>query len=483
MRGVLCFGLFLSWVLWGAWANARGEGVRHRLLEGSVFIDDCPPCGRPIVPLRLRGTFDLLLDREDPLFRYYRLTNIDWITSTWGEAPIRITGQGSWVVGGEVAWTQRVMLDVECWMGTNRIRRHFTNDSPVALRALPNLGSDLTAVESTWTQVFRLSLRSAPFRELWFVTDHGFTPGNVPAGGYHPAGDVLSMDGRVILANTRLTSRLGLMPIVPPLGVDALKVLPGGRMLFSLRDRQFSEVLGELPSGALLTSDGTVYRMPVDLLKPFHPVSSLEDPGLDAVQVLEDGTLLFSTVSDVRTTAGILSHGDVLDGRGGVRHGLKSLLAAFDPIWEPGSDPGQVGLDAVHEWPHGEVWFSVVRGFQSRVVGPVRGGDVLSDRGWIVYRNLELMEGFQPIEDLADFGLGDFWVLTDGEGPAETVGLRLPVAAEGVELEWSGTGRVWQVESSVRLEGPYRPAGPVQVETNWTGKVGAGAEYFRVRAW
>jgi hypothetical protein len=382
-----------------------------------------------------------------------------------------------------VALTQRVLLDVECLMGTNRLRRHFTHETPGMLRALPNLGVDLAAVETTWTQVLRMSLRSAPLRELWFVTDQGFTPGRLPGEGYHPAGDVLSMDGRVAVPNQRLTSRLGMMPIVPPLGVDGLKILPGGRVLFSLRDRQFSEVLGELPSGALLTSDGTVFRSPLDLLKPFHPIWPAEDPGLDAVQVLDDGTVLFSTVRDVPTTRGIQSHGDVLDSHGGVRHGLKSLLAAFDPVWESGLDLAQVGLDAVHEWPHGEVWFSVVRGFQSKGVGAVRGGDVLSDRGWIVYRNLELMEGFEPVEDLADFGLGDFWVLTDGVGSAVTVRIRVPPMGDGVHLEWNGTGRVWQVEASVRLEGPYSPAGPVQCETEWTGAMGEGGGYFRVRGW
>ncbi len=63
------------------------------------------------------------------------------------------------------------------------------------------------------------------------------------------------------------------------------------------------------------------------------------------------------------------------------------------------------GVDALSIWPHGEIWFSPERDFQSTRFGLVRHGDLLSEVGRVVLRNGELLAAFAPLEELADFGL------------------------------------------------------------------------------
>jgi len=78
------------------------------------------------------------------------------------------------------------------------------------------------------------------------------------------------------------------------------------------------------------------------------------------------------------------------------------LLAKFQPVDRP---PGQLGLDAVYPWPHGEIWFSTEVGFLDGRLGPVGDGDRLSDTGRVVARNRELVAPFRPIEEVGDLGL------------------------------------------------------------------------------
>lgn len=478
-----CWIPLLVILVWPSMAQA-GTAVRHRLLEGSLFIDDCPPCGRPTIPLRLRGTFDLERIEENPLFARYALQNIDWTTADYGGGIVRITGTGLLKIGGEVALTQELRLDVTVAMVGTNIARHFTNELVGVTRPWPNLAVDLIAEEQTFTQLFHLSIRSIPLRELWFVTANGFTPGigGLPIGNYRPAGDVLSLDGRVVVENERMTSRLGLMPVVPPLAVDAFDVLPGGIPVFSLRDPVFSETLGDLPSGTLLTAEGKVYRRAGELLEPFHPVPvPVTDPGVDAVQVMDDGEVIFSTNISVPVEGGVLDHGDVLGSQGRVVRRFKDLVAAFEPQFVPGA--ADAGVDALHVWPHGEIWFSVAQEFNSATVGSVRQGDIVSDGGWVVYRNLELLEGFQPLEDLADFGLTGLFLVTDAGTHPEGAVLTPPQVGEDVLLEWKGPGRVFQVEFSPAWELPFQPNSPVLPDRVWSvGKPG-NEGWYRVRSW
>ncbi|MFM7101969.1 MAG: hypothetical protein ACKO3N_12450 [Verrucomicrobiota bacterium] len=465
------------------------EPARHRLLEGSFLVDDCPPCGRPTLPQRLRGTHQVRPVAENPLFTRYALSDIDWQTHDASGEAVRITGSGELTWGGEVALVQEVRLHLNLATRATHVVRHFTNSTPFVTRPWPNLAVDLTAEEATFTQVFHLSLRSIPLRDLWFTTAHGFTPGRDPVlprppGSYRPAGDVLSIDGRVVLPNEALTGGLGLMPPTPPLALDAFDQAPGARSVFSLRDPVFSETLGDLPSGTLLIRGGGIFRRLKELLAPFQPTGPwATDPGLDAVQVLDDGEILFSTVTDVPTERGRLGHGDVLGSNGEVRHRLPELLAPFQPQPLPGGGAPTPGLDALHVWPHGEVWFSVAEGFASATLGFVQAGDLLSSGGWRVFGNLELLEQFAPLEDLADFGLTSARAITDVSPPPAPARLRNPAVAADVALSWAGAGRVHQVEHSPGLGQPFVPATPLLPCTNAVLPAAAAPGWYRVRSW
>ena len=57
-------------------------------------------------------------------------------------------------------------------------------------------------------------------------------------------GDLLSSAGRVVRRNNDLTRNLGLMPIAPDVGLDAVDIIAGGEILFSINQDVFSETLG-----------------------------------------------------------------------------------------------------------------------------------------------------------------------------------------------------------------------------------------------
>ena len=479
--------VWLSCLLLGSnEADAQGSArpVRHRLVEGSMWVDDCPPCARPIIALRMRGTFDVVAAPSEPGVQRLTLHNIDWHAPAWDGSDIRISGTGGTVIHGN-GW-QEMALDLRVAMGGTNLARRFTNVTGVIIRPLPNLAADMESAEKTPTQVYRLSLRSAPVRDLWFVTTHGFTPSKEgkPLPERRVAGDVLSMDGALVAGNARVTSRLGVMPMVPPLALGALDVQPGGRVLFALREPVFSETLGPLSTGTLLASDGVILGRTSCLLAPFAPVSWPDpEPGMDAVQVLGSGEMLFSLTTDVLVAGGRLSHGDILSSRGHVHRRFKETIGAMAPTPLPGTTLEDVGVDAWHEWPHGEAWFSVRRGFQSAIAGPVHAGDVLSTWGWVVYRNHELLEGFQPLEDLADFGLEGLFVLTDLWEPSPAPRLTCQPSVQGVMIEAHGHARAWQLEQARVLGGIFETVSPLTPWPRWTWSCDEGASFFRVRAW
>ena len=87
----------------------------------------------------------------------------------------------------------------------------------------------------------------------------------------------------MVKRNEELTSRLGMMPGPPTdYGLDAVDVIRRGEILFSLPADVFSETLGWLHHGDLLSNRGVIVKRNQDLLSAFQPTSS-SDAGLDAV--------------------------------------------------------------------------------------------------------------------------------------------------------------------------------------------------------
>jgi hypothetical protein len=332
-------------------------------------------------------------------------------------------------------------------------------------------------------QYYSLNLVAAPAREIWFSTVQGFHPGTLTNIG--TGADLLSSAGHFVKTKAALLASVGIPLPAETLGIDALHLGSGGEIYFSLTSAADSTTLGKLNHGDLLSDRGRVVQSFQMLLTPFSLLPPIPDLGLDAVSVRNDGEILFSIQSTAfsQRVGAMLQSGDVLSSRGAIYRSNRQLLARLQPT-QPDQD---YGLDALHVWEHGEIWFSVERTFQSQTFGQINPGDLLSDQGLVVFRNLTLMEVFKPKEYLADFGLDALFVVSDLSRSA-TPGRLSGWQRQGgdLTLHWSGPGRVFSLERAGQLHGPYQPAGVLTPDSSFTdsGALTNGPQaYYRLQQW
>ncbi|MCP5524261.1 MAG: hypothetical protein H7A46_22220 [Verrucomicrobiales bacterium] len=489
------FSRSLAWaVLFPVFVQAESPGrppiVRYTLLPDSSLIDDCGPCGRPTLLLPLRGTLDLQLIDENPVFAHYAIRNIDLLAGWGGEQRYRVTGEGELTVGGEVALTQAWRLTLSIDNGNEVRATEFTNQEPTVERPWPMLKARLDETDPG-IFFYRIELAAAPFRELWFSTTAGMTPGLTEPYNVHlTGGDLLASDGRVVKRNAELSRNLGLMPLVPDLGLDAVDLLPGGEVAFSLPDGVFSESLGDLRDGDVLSDHGRVVRTQAELIGAFGSEVPPGGEGLDALQFAAGDEVYFSVRNGFYsgTLGRQIGRGDLLSSQGTVLRTNAELLSRFKPV----DAKTDYGLDAVHVWPGGEVWFSVEDGFQGPNFENYGRGDLLSDQGYVVIRNLDLVAPFSPLEDLADFGLDALFIVTDlppagGVLPAPTcVSLAVDPGTGNVTFEWKAPGRVFQLERAEDVLGPWLPRSAIVTEppaVDPGAAEGSPRGFYRLRQW
>ena len=366
---------------------------------------------------------------------------------------------------------------------TNQLA-YFTNDTRVATVPFPWIEVKLTQTNGSIAQTFSLQLIAAPLREIWFSTARDFVSTNRSAPTNHiTAGDLLSNRGRVVKRNMELVGRLGLMPVVPDLGLDAVHVAQRGEILYSIPQSVFSESQGLIQHGDLLSDRGPIVKRNQALLAAFK-LPSNDDLGLDAVQVMPNGEIWFSIRSNVTVNATLtLGRGDILSDQGRVVQTHKELMANFQPI----TTSRDFGLDALSVLPGGEIWFSVEEGFVDNRLGPILGGDLLSNRGCRVFRNEDLVRAFAPADPKLDYGLDGLFVVTDTCNPKPPPRIaRWGRSGNSLHFEWDGEGNVFQLESASGLTGPWSPCGEIVPEL--TGEVAcdsvaAGIRVYRVRQW
>jgi len=465
------------------WAAAsRPLTWSYRLIEGSQLVDDTKALGRPTLLYSLRGTFDLVLASENPLFSSYRLTNIVWTAG--GDPHYQVIGHGELSIGGEVAYLQNANLDLQI----NGRSVTLTNAVKTVGRRWPMIGISLNETPENPIQFYTIDLRAAPLREIWFSTASGLTPGSPASGTSRVSnGDLISLDGRVVRRNSDVVNHLGIMPVVPDLGLAAVDIGAGGEVLFAIAQNVFSETLGPIQPGDLLSDRGRMVKRNQDLTAKFVLMPPTPDLGLDAVHVNPDGEVFFSVKSGAfsEQLGRSIQPGDVLSSAGQVARSNHDLLAQFHPA----ATNQDFGLDALYVWPSGEIWFSTEQGFPDAQLGVITDGDLLSDQGYVVFRNLELVGAFSPLEDLANFGLHDVYLVTDVTAPAPApnlLTLQVDLQSQQFTLRWEGKGRAFQLEKAADIAGPFAPIGPVDVRSQFTGETGLGGSaqaFFRVRQW
>lgn len=485
--------LSLLLVIVGALPSPAGSDLptvaSYSLLPDSYLLDECPPCARPSIRQPLRGKFDLRLVEENPLFSRYAVEELVLTAGSAGGRFYKITGQGTYTVGGEVALIQN--LELQLWIDDGQTNRLcvLTNATPQVSRLWPILAATVVQTNGTFTQVYEMNWLAAPLIEMWFSTAHGLTPGSVPPP-IRPitGGDVLSSAGRVVKSNLDLVAVLNLSPKPPStdLNVDAMSVFPGGEMVFSLDRDVLSDRLGWLREGDLLSDRGRIVHRNQDLTAALSQMPPAPDVGLDGVQVLSTGEIYFSVKQSFfsERLGRSIRAGDLLSNRGLVIRTQEQLLEKFKPL-DPKRD---YGLDAFYVWPSGEVWFSVETGFQGQNQEHYGQGDLLSDQGYLVMRNLELVAPFQPLEDLADFGLDGLFVIADIESgffpPRFTRIHRSPGPLVTVDMSWEAKAHVWEVLRSQSPLGPWLSVSPLTTELTFTDHSAPnGRAYYRLRQW
>jgi hypothetical protein len=428
----------------------------YRLLDDSTLTDDCPICARPTILVPLRGTFNLRLLTQNVLFSRYAIEDIQF-TSLGRD--YRVTGSGTFQIGGEVAVVQEMFLEVEVDNGFTNKLCYFKNDTATVDRRWPMIDITLDQTNGTFTQVFSLRLAAAPLREIWFSTVDFFSTSTGPKG-FIEGGDLVALSGGIVKRNADFFTSVGAMPPAPDLGLDAVDILPGGEIAFSMDSSITSGTLGLLQHGDLLSTQGRIIRRNQDLLAPFGIQPPAPDVGLDAVHILDSGEILFSIETDVFSERlGMTLHrGDLLSSTGTVVRTHSQMLTRFHPV----NGAKDYGLDALYVWPSGEFWFSVEEGFDDSALGPILPGDLLSDQGYVVFRNRELLSAFAPSQSQSDFGLDALYVVTDATpaAPAPRMAIQPRPATRSAGLTWQGQGRVFQVERAEVVTGPFEVLSP-----------------------
>jgi len=455
----------------------------YTLLEGSYFIDECLICGRPTIEEPLRGKFDLVLLQDTAPYSKYAVQNIDFVAGQGSTLERHITGDGTYVRFEEFAILQDMELAVQIKDSYTNRPAFFTNDSRSVEQPLPLIQVDLKQTNGTLLQTFSMHLLAAPVREIWFSTSRPFTSTNrFSPTNQISAGDLISDRGRVVKRNIDLVGRLGIMPSVPDLGLDALFVKGRGEIFFSLPVDVFSETLGPIQHGDLLSNRGYIVKRNQELLAAFSPASSV-DAGLDAVQVMPDGQILFSIRSNVVSKAGLLSRGDILSDRGSIFLTHQELLKNF----QPSVTNQDFGLDAFYLFTSGEIWFSVEEGFTDNRLGTISSGDLLSSFGYRVFNNQSLVAAFAPADPSSDYGLDALFVVTDTQParpPPQIV--KLTPSISSMHLEWDGEGAVFQVENTRELTAPWFPCSPIVPDLMFDvlPDLASGvAGFYRLRQW
>jgi hypothetical protein len=116
--------------------GASDASTIYRLNADSSFQQGCfPPCMCPIMGTGLRGTLVLTSTGFDGLFNTYAVTDVSWTLGS-GDREQRVTGSGTYKVGGEPDRQHQLALDLK--MGDGAVR-HFDSGLVAGGEQFPDL--------------------------------------------------------------------------------------------------------------------------------------------------------------------------------------------------------------------------------------------------------------------------------------------------------------------------------------------------------
>ncbi|MGE0482126.1 MAG: hypothetical protein AB7Q17_16825 [Phycisphaerae bacterium] len=383
-------------------AQAQDDwSVRYRLLETSMLLEEVGP-GVIVTPLT--GTFDMQLvsDGDDDIY------NVANFRAKGPDASVRVHGAGDFrFMTLTMPLHHRMRLTVS--VDSRLAELDSGTVEPVPFRPVtlyPTFEIQLWETGAPGQDRIGLHLVAVPAHPLWFSTEIPFDTAP-PPGRLIGAGAILSSGGAVIADNHDLTRNLGMMPIPPDIGLDALYFVNAPdatrkEFIFSSEQDAFSESLGPLSAGDLFSDTGVIVARNADLFGALDP--DPPDVGLDALCVGLCRCWKISSERDFfsRTLQQTIGHGDLVAQHGEPLLTNAQLRARFHPV---SPTPDDLGLDAFIIRDNGEVWFSLEEGFEDRVVGWIGAGDLLSDSGWVVARNARLIRRFGPVASTPDVGL------------------------------------------------------------------------------
>lgn len=144
--------------------------VLYTLTPGSSFQEGCvAPCMCPVrLPEVLTGTFLLVPAGSDPLFTNYNLDEISWTAfDSNGGIIHKITGQGTYKLGGEVALMQQLTLDLSIDGGSSQ---HFDSGQVAGGSEFPSLS--ISSV-SHGTSCYKVSIdiKASPQQNASFIAN------------------------------------------------------------------------------------------------------------------------------------------------------------------------------------------------------------------------------------------------------------------------------------------------------------------------
>jgi len=174
----MLLGLAFFWVGEGA-AQSDSSGTKQYFLRpNSGFETGCfGPCLCPVIFHPLQGTFNLQQVGLDPLFTYYRVSNVRW-TVPDATSNLTILGSGTYKVGGEFAVQQQMSLELSVGGGAPQ---HFDSGLVTGGGEFPRIDINVSLhqnkacidtvihVDATDPIVASAGTGSDPSKELWAV--------------------------------------------------------------------------------------------------------------------------------------------------------------------------------------------------------------------------------------------------------------------------------------------------------------------------